>query len=82
MAAVPVRVPLPVLVTVQVRSLGGPTAGTLPKSRAVPHTVRAGPEGTVPMPVRVTLALPPLLATSIIPPKEPELVGLKRTVTV
>jgi hypothetical protein len=79
--ALPVRVLVPVLVTEQLRSALLPTT-TLPKSRAVPHTERAGPEREAPVPLRVTLAVPPLLVTFTTPPKEPELVGLKRTVTV
>ena len=78
--AFPVSVPPPLLVTVKVRVLLLPTP-TVPKSREAGDTESMG--GFVPLPVRLTLAVPPLLLTlTLLPLKVPAPVGLKRTVTV
>lgn len=81
MVAVPVRVSLPVLVAVKVRSLVLPIC-TLPKVREVGETDSDGVDVAVPVPLRLTLALPPLELILIELLEATAAVGLKRTVTV
>jgi hypothetical protein len=74
----PVKVPPPLLVTVNVRSLE-PFTVTLPKAKAVVLTDKAG--AGVPVPLRLTVVLPTLELMVAKLRKAPVLVGLKRTVT-
>ena len=54
----------------------------MPKASVVGDTPSTGCGGTVPVPVALTVALPPLLVTLIVAVFEPVLPGLKATVKV
>jgi hypothetical protein len=77
--ALPVKVPAPMLVNVHVNILLLPS-DTPPKSKDGLQAERAGPDSTIPLPLRETLIKPPLLARFTSPPKGPALAGSNFTV--
>ena len=76
-------VPLPLFATAIVRGAPLRPIGTAPRSSVVALTASTGPVGAAtPVPVRFSVALPPLVATPSVAERTPVAVGVKRWMTV